>query len=77
MRFLTFRIPQDEARKDVLCYPGGTSGEIEEILGDIRITEWVKVFNEWKSRLKRCIDASIQKTNISEITNLMLTFYSR
>jgi hypothetical protein len=31
--------------------------EIEEILGNISITEWVKVFAEWKDRLKRCIDA--------------------
>jgi len=32
--------------------------EVEEILGDISIPEWVKVFDEWKDRLKtRCIDA--------------------
>jgi hypothetical protein len=31
--------------------------EVEEIFGDTSITEWVKVFDEWKNRLKRCIDA--------------------
>jgi hypothetical protein len=31
--------------------------EVEEILGDISITEWAKVFDEWKDRLNRCIDA--------------------
>jgi hypothetical protein len=37
--------------------PAALLAEIEEILGDINITEWVKVFDEWKDRLKRCIDA--------------------
>jgi hypothetical protein len=37
--------------------PAARLAEVEEILGDISITEWVKVFNEWKDRLKRCIDA--------------------
>jgi hypothetical protein len=27
------------------------------MLGEINITEWVKVFHEWKGRLKRNIDA--------------------
>jgi hypothetical protein len=31
--------------------------EIEEILRDISITEWAKVFDEWKNSLKRYIDA--------------------
>jgi hypothetical protein len=31
--------------------------EVEEMFGDISITEWVKVFDEQKDRLKRCIDA--------------------
>jgi len=37
--------------------PAALLAEVEEILGDISITEWVKVFDEWKDRLKRCIDA--------------------
>jgi hypothetical protein len=36
--------------------PAALLAEIEKIFGDIRITECVKVFDEWKSRLKRCID---------------------
>jgi hypothetical protein len=30
---------------------------VEEILGDIGITEWAKVFDEWNDRFKPCIDA--------------------
>jgi hypothetical protein len=33
------------------------SAEVEEIPGDIGIAESVKVFDEWKDHLKRCIDA--------------------
>jgi hypothetical protein len=31
--------------------------EFEEILGNISIIEWVKIFDEWKDGLKRSIDA--------------------
>jgi hypothetical protein len=37
--------------------PAALSAKVEEILGHVSITEWVKVFDEWKDRLKRCIDA--------------------
>jgi hypothetical protein len=37
--------------------PGVLFAEIEEMLGAIRNPEWVNIFDEWKSRLKRCIDA--------------------
>jgi hypothetical protein len=37
--------------------PAASIAKVEEILGDIRITEWIKVFDEWKHRLKRCIHA--------------------
>jgi hypothetical protein len=57
MCFLAFPTPQDEARRDVLWYTAGTLAEVEEILGDINITKWIKVFDEWKHRLKRYIDA--------------------
>jgi hypothetical protein len=32
--------------------PTALLAEVEEIFGDIGITEWVKVFDEWKARLK-------------------------
>jgi hypothetical protein len=54
--------------------PAAFLAEVEEILGDISIPKWVKVFDEWKDCLKRCIDASMQKANISKTTNLMSTF---
>jgi hypothetical protein len=31
--------------------------EVDQMLGDISITEWLKAFNEWKARLKGYIDA--------------------
>jgi hypothetical protein len=31
--------------------------EVEETLGDKSIREWDTVFDEWKERLKQCIDA--------------------
>jgi hypothetical protein len=37
--------------------PAALLAKVKEILGNISITEWVKVFDEWKDRLKRCIDA--------------------
>jgi hypothetical protein len=37
--------------------PAELSAEVEEILGDISIAEWVKVFEEWKDCFKQCIDA--------------------
>jgi hypothetical protein len=37
--------------------PAALLAKVEEILGDISITEWVKVFDEWKDRLKQCINA--------------------
>jgi hypothetical protein len=37
--------------------PAAFFAELEEILGDIRSTEWVEVFDEWKDHLKRSIDA--------------------
>jgi hypothetical protein len=41
--------------------PAALLAEVEEILGDISITEWIKVFDEWKDRLKQCIDTSIHR----------------
>jgi hypothetical protein len=37
--------------------PAAGLAEIEEMFRDISITEWVKVFDEWKDHLKRYIDA--------------------
>jgi hypothetical protein len=37
--------------------PAVIFAEVEEILGDINITRWVKAFDQWKDGLKRCIDA--------------------
>jgi hypothetical protein len=37
--------------------PARLLAKVEEILGDISITEWIKVFDEWKNCLKRCIDS--------------------
>jgi hypothetical protein len=31
--------------------------EAEEMLGENNMTEWVRVFAEWRDRLKRCLDA--------------------
>jgi hypothetical protein len=31
--------------------------EAEEVLGDNSMTEWAKVFDEWKDCLKQCIDS--------------------
>jgi hypothetical protein len=36
------------------------SAEVEEILADISIAEWVKVFDKWKDHLKRYIDTEGQ-----------------
>jgi hypothetical protein len=36
--------------------PAALFAEVEETLGDISITEWVKVFDERKDYLKGCID---------------------
>jgi hypothetical protein len=41
--------------------PEAFLAKVEEILGDISITEWIKVFDEWKDHLKRCIDASMHR----------------
>jgi histone-lysine N-methyltransferase SETMAR len=37
--------------------PSALGAEVEEIPGDSSITEWLKVFDECKDRLKQCIDA--------------------
>jgi hypothetical protein len=37
--------------------PAALLAEVEAILGDVRMTAWVKVFDEWKNCVKRCIDA--------------------
>jgi hypothetical protein len=37
--------------------PADLFAEVEEILGDISPTELVNAFEEWKTRLKRCIIA--------------------
>jgi hypothetical protein len=36
--------------------PAAILAEIEGIVGDMSTAEWVKVFDEWKDRLKRFID---------------------
>jgi hypothetical protein len=38
-----------------LNIPTALLAEVEEILGDIRIMKWAKVFHEWNDRLKRGI----------------------
>jgi hypothetical protein len=42
---------------DVFHAPTDFLAEIEKTFGAISITEWVNVFDEWKDRLQRCIDA--------------------
>jgi hypothetical protein len=37
--------------------PAAFLAEIEEIVGHIRITEWLEMFDEWKDPFKRWIDA--------------------
>jgi hypothetical protein len=37
--------------------PATVFAEVEEILRNFGICEWVRVFKKWKDRLKRCIDA--------------------
>jgi hypothetical protein len=54
--------------------PAALSAEVKEILGEIRIPEWVKMFDKWKDRLKQCIDA---KGEYLKTTHLMLIFDSQ
>jgi hypothetical protein len=38
-----------------LATPSALVYEVQEILDEIDITEWVKPFDEWEVRVRRCI----------------------
>jgi hypothetical protein len=55
--FWRFRYLKMKLERMFFDAPAALLGEIEEILGDISIIEWAKMFDEWKDHLKGCIDA--------------------
>jgi hypothetical protein len=56
MRFLAFRYLKIKLEGMLFDTPAASLAEVEEKLGAISITEWVKVSDEWKDRLKQCSD---------------------
>jgi hypothetical protein len=44
-------------KKMLLDAPAALLAAVEKIVWAIRMTEWARVFDEWKNALKRCIDA--------------------